>query len=429
MANTSPSMDSRLSILSPEPELGARTARLEEVTDHSDALDAQTSSGIGLGPIHRRFLERETWPLDPPESILQYRKFVKLMIDRIRAGESNTEELDGFLGLFDTGENWQYMVPVLGMLPELVEPGPQATNIHMTILLGHVGRFIDAKQKERADRIANSYPAPPKVPQDAEALKAEVRERVAKALFGPRGEKQATPAMTRLLTSTVEMFFSGEGAQQIIDENDKHGKDIDRDSLGLPTGLREFRSRSPKSTPEAPRKVTPCLLPKPAPGSPAPPVLQVPTESSSSDDGVDRQKSISHGLFKPADSASPPSSDDPPSTLTPNSSDEEKGVPNGLKSIPAAAAAAAVPLPPSNPATVPRPGFWDFVSTHSPEYADGVGPIYCKNWGIGRVKWCPSLSVSRKVTEEGTIVVEGFEKPPPETRYAILKKWMEADDM
>lgn len=45
------------------------------------------------------------------------------MIDRIRAGESNTEELDGFLGLFDTGENWQYMVPVLGMLPELVEPG------------------------------------------------------------------------------------------------------------------------------------------------------------------------------------------------------------------------------------------------------------------------------------------------------------------
>lgn len=116
-------MDDRQSILSSEPEVGAKPSRSGQDTDQLDASHSTGTDGVGIGPIDPRFLARRTWPLDTPERIFQYHKFAQLMINRIRGGESNDQETKLFTDLINHPDNWQYMVSASGMLPELVEPG------------------------------------------------------------------------------------------------------------------------------------------------------------------------------------------------------------------------------------------------------------------------------------------------------------------
>lgn len=80
-------------------------------------------TGIGMGYIHPDFLSRKSWPLHNEQRQIQYRKFVQLMINRIRAGESLSVETDLFASMFDDADHWPWMVPVLAMLPELDEHG------------------------------------------------------------------------------------------------------------------------------------------------------------------------------------------------------------------------------------------------------------------------------------------------------------------
>ncbi|KAL8735131.1 MAG: hypothetical protein Q9166_001007 [cf. Caloplaca sp. 2 TL-2023] len=301
-------MDNRLSVLSPEPGISAKAMQNESVIDWLNTPYSQGPTGVGLGPIEPRFLERKTWPLKIPECISQYWKFVQLVINRIRAGESHSAETGKFLDLLGTGDDWQYILPALGMLPELVEPGlvrPRSPNVQMTDLVRHIQNIIDAKEKERLNRIANTPPGQPKPPQDAEAITVEVRDKVAKLLFGEKGEDNATPTMKRLLTSWMEMAYPGEALQQIIDQDAKRGRGLSRDSLGLPSGLRIRRSRSLhssrgacKTLPRRPRKPTPKALPS----------QPVPDEYLSSDEPVDPKKKNSHGAYIPGDSDSPPES-------------------------------------------------------------------------------------------------------------------------
>ncbi|KAL8694493.1 MAG: hypothetical protein Q9224_003562, partial [Gallowayella concinna] len=391
-------MDGRLSILSPEPGSGARVSRLDQNENQTYASDPESPPGIGMGPIDPRFLERDTWPLEPPERIHQYRKFVQLMVNRIRAGESDDAETRQFVDLFGGPKYWLYMVPILGFLPELVEFGPHATNDQMTILVEHVHSIISEKQKERLDRIANNSPRQPKAPPAAEELIADVRERVAKLLFGSRGAKQATPAMLRLLASWVEMAYPEDTLQDIIDKNDIRGRVISRDSLGLPAGLRERQSESRKTILKNRKKdlrsTAKASLTEPAS-----------TEYFSSDDPLDAKQKNSHNTYNPGDSASPPSSDNPDKSLLWESTDSESSTSKGVK-----------------PVSATKPSFWDFVRIHSPEYADGVGPIRGNSWGNNRVTWCSSLAGSSKVTDQGTTVVKGFNKPSPEMSYAIMKE-------
>ncbi len=81
----------------------------------------------------------------------------------------------------------------------------------MAILLSHVESTLIIKQKERLERTANKLARQPKPRQNAEAITADVREKVAKLLFGPRGESNASPSMRRLLASWVELGYPGEG--------------------------------------------------------------------------------------------------------------------------------------------------------------------------------------------------------------------------
>lgn len=81
----------------------------------------------------------------------------------------------------------------------------------MTMLVGHIKNILDVEEKERIRRMGEDPPQHPTAPQTAEAIAADKREKVAKLLFGPKGESNATPAMKRLLTSWVSMGYPGEG--------------------------------------------------------------------------------------------------------------------------------------------------------------------------------------------------------------------------
>lgn len=120
-------MDDRLSILSPPPELAARAMQEEKVNNFnqlsSEPVNIPGLTGVGLGPVDPKFLTREAWPLHTAEQLMQYRKFVQLLINRVRAGESNDAETKRFMDMFNTPNNWIYVIPALGMLPELDKHG------------------------------------------------------------------------------------------------------------------------------------------------------------------------------------------------------------------------------------------------------------------------------------------------------------------
>ena len=114
-------MDDRLSILSPPSDVATNAFLEINYTGplSAGALPMAGLPGIGLGPIDPKFFTREAWPLHTAEQLTQYRKFVQLMINRIRAGESNDAETERFLNMADMAEHWVYLVPSFGMLPEL----------------------------------------------------------------------------------------------------------------------------------------------------------------------------------------------------------------------------------------------------------------------------------------------------------------------
>lgn len=120
-------MADRVSFLSPPPDPIARIMR-EELWNNKAQRSIDTSSeqvliGIGLGPIDPKYLTREAWSLQGAEALTQYRKFIQLMINRIRGGESNKNETERFTYIFERPAHWTWMIPALGMLPELEEHG------------------------------------------------------------------------------------------------------------------------------------------------------------------------------------------------------------------------------------------------------------------------------------------------------------------
>lgn len=120
-------MADRVSVLSPPPALIARIMRQELENNMAQQPTSASSEpgliGTGLGPLDETFLTREAWPLRGAEALVQYHKFVQLMINRIRAGESDNEETERFINMFGTPGHWTWMVPALGMLPELEDDG------------------------------------------------------------------------------------------------------------------------------------------------------------------------------------------------------------------------------------------------------------------------------------------------------------------
>ncbi|KAI4175316.1 MAG: hypothetical protein LQ348_006196 [Seirophora lacunosa] len=199
-------------------------------------------TGIGMGFIHPNYFTRETWPLHDEKRLMQYRKFVQLMINRIRAGESTDEETERFATMFDNADHWPWMVPALAMLPELDEHGPYPSNRQMVTLLQHVEKVIDLSRQRRDEKAQRqpeeSKPKEPKPLESAKEVTEEIRARLAKLLFGPDGEANASASMKRLLDSWVVMGYPEEVLQQALDNNkNEASKDLDRDNLGLPGEL------------------------------------------------------------------------------------------------------------------------------------------------------------------------------------------------
>ena len=82
-----------------------------------------STPGRGLGVISRKYLEPATWePLLSTEMGRgRYGKFVASMVERIRAKESNYDEIRNFVHLVATEHNWDFMRVAMPFLPELKE--------------------------------------------------------------------------------------------------------------------------------------------------------------------------------------------------------------------------------------------------------------------------------------------------------------------
>ncbi|KAI4286985.1 MAG: hypothetical protein L6R35_003764 [Caloplaca aegaea] len=333
-------------------------------------------TGIGMGYIHPDFLSRKSWPLHNEQRQIQYRKFVQLMINRIRAGESLSVETDLFASMFDDADHWPWMVPVLAMLPELDEHGPYPTNPQMNSLLAHVKKVIDLKRQRRIEK-AQRQPGAPKAPESAKAVTGEIRARLAKLLFGPAGETNATDSMRRLLDSWVELGYPEEVIQQALDNKNIDGasKDLERDNLGLPGQLSKehllhlYRVEAQKRSASLGTESTDVHMPF----------------TMSSDDTDD--KSIM---------------DNPPADLT--STDE---------------------VTPGSKETLQKEqtSFWHFQRMHGDNY-----DRYNNSISLARLIDDPDVTgrqvnlPSTEITPQGMTIMKGFLNQPPEKVEAMLKE-------
>ena len=218
-----------------------------------------------------------------------------------------------------------------------------------------------------------------------------------------------------------------------MEQDSKRGRGKTRDSLGFPhRSSSRYPSRrvQKESSPDAqkPKLNTPqgnqplnhsssiedskCARKFPLhPKKPTPNTPQK-LHSSSSDsaatliEAAGSTKKNGHGTYTPGDSDSPPTSDDPPEDLLWELTDLDRNSSGDSK---------------ATDTEEPRVSFWDFVSTHSPEYRGNVGPLPRTPRGKSRVRWNRPVSVSTRVTNDGTIVMEGFAGQIPTTSRAVLK--------
>ena len=84
-------------------------------------------------------------------------------------------------------------------------------NEQMTMLVGHVKKVLHAKEEERVRRAALNPRDHLEPMQTADDATADARDKLARLLFGAKGESNATPAMKRLLTSWLSMGYPGKG--------------------------------------------------------------------------------------------------------------------------------------------------------------------------------------------------------------------------
>ena len=75
--------------------------------------------GVGLDQIDDKFLDPDQWPINSVAGLRQYRMFVQIMVTRIRAGESNSNEVQGLLDVLEVRENWNNVHEIENLLPEV----------------------------------------------------------------------------------------------------------------------------------------------------------------------------------------------------------------------------------------------------------------------------------------------------------------------
>ncbi|KAL9004144.1 MAG: hypothetical protein Q9188_003014 [Gyalolechia gomerana] len=374
------------------------------------ALNIPGLTGVGLGPIDAKFLTRQAWPIHNAEQMIQYRKFAQLMIHRIRAGESNDGETERFTNIFDWTNNWIYVFPILGMLPELDDNGPLPMNDQMTMLIDHVVHVVDAKNIEKMRLEEQSRE--PKPPMTEKMAKEEVRFKIARLLLGPEGEANASPAMKRLLTSWVEVGYPREVIQQVLDDKGR-GKGMARDNLGLPIGLPTALGE-PRSPNHYPRAI---CIPVPVNTHPsqkartaitkALPCHPMPAEYLSSDERIAGKRKTSCRKFPhTAGESFPEFSDSPPKTLLQNLTNE-------------VSRATVVESDPNQ--SEEESSFWHFHKSNKCNYEKYLERVTKADRVLPKFGAKRQTPISIETTKEGMIVVKGFDKPPPAESDVMLK--------
>ncbi|KAL8687098.1 MAG: hypothetical protein Q9218_006638 [Villophora microphyllina] len=435
-------VDSRLSVLSPPSSEASAKLLSEEFEDgpstETSSGEAQASkppklcwhSGKGLGPVDLRFFTREIWPLRNKAESTQYRKFITIMIERMRAGESNNSETARFCRMVGTVEHWNYILPIVDILPKSEENGPRPQNEQMTMLVDHIGRLLEAKGQERFERQVNKYARKEDSDKTAEQVLAETRAKIEKLLLGPKGAADPTPEMKRLFDSWVELGYPDQGqmecigtkyfallivfpdsvVKELMDKCEKSGREMSWNSIGLPHGLgdddqaRLQQHGSKLHNPEA-QKLAPVSVLSPGhrqgPMTKGSPVRSSPPKLS--------QASATKRSHRPDDRgySSVEIDDSPPNWLLEEPTEEEKRSHHktGTTSAPTL-----------------EDCFRHFDRPVPTDYRKIVSPTTKEVDVVPQVKKVGWSQCQKTKTGDGMLMVRGFDKPPAAKTHAILKE-------
>ncbi len=97
-------------------------AEWDNHTEEAECLQTKLIvPGRGMGKIHPRFFEAETWArhLESAIETRRYAEFVDAMMNRIRFEESDPVEIRSFVKLIATDSNWKFMEVAVARIPEL----------------------------------------------------------------------------------------------------------------------------------------------------------------------------------------------------------------------------------------------------------------------------------------------------------------------
>ncbi|KAL8946401.1 MAG: hypothetical protein Q9222_007204 [Ikaeria aurantiellina] len=288
----------------------------------------------------------------------------------------------------------------------------------MSKLVDHVRNITETKEAQRLREITGEQPSQKTSPPGPESFAEEIREKFAKLLFGRYGEMNATPAMKRMLDSWLELGYPISALQRFRDKEDRTGRVLSRDSLGLPSLMRERQKKlqmapKPKPVPvivkydrhywgpieKAPQPEYPLgssrnpLQPKQAPVQAIiPRRARDPTDRGY--DSVELEERSPEPVPVPEDESPSSAGRSRRTSSTTGSRATSPGIPT----------------------------FWDFERTHRTDYENCLYPMTEEELSKTRVHCQPKESLSPEITDEGITVVRGFKKPPPAESHAMLKE-------
>ena len=252
---------------------------------------------------------------------------------------------------------------------------------------------------------------------------AEVREKMAKLMFGPDGEKYANAGMKRLLTSSIEMGYPIQGIRmfdlprsirrtnnhltiamaEAIEEQEKTGRPVPKDTLGLPV-IPPAEPPTVRHSRKAQRILTKVQMEAragrygPVDAGQIIPITEMSPES----------EAVALARFPP------PGLSQSETTQKGSPRSNDKGVAAGKDSG-------------TSPVLGHRASFWKFERTHAHDYDQYIDPINSDD-RANQTDEPQYKSVAELEAEEsaarkgkGPIVVKGFNPPSPAESRAMLK--------
>ncbi|KAG7005573.1 hypothetical protein G7Y79_00019g047530 [Physcia stellaris] len=207
MSSPSPSLISALDKIPTVSPTNASSPKLAPLI-----LSEIKEPGTGLGIISREMFDASRWSPATPHLDIQYLKFVTLITNRIRAGESSVKEVEDFVRLLTTDGEDAFWAPVPELVPEVdpdEAPEIDDTNKPLTVFRLQIYNELNDRRQASPKGSDGSEQLEMEGERQGEARRLEEGSQTAlrRTIFGrdaiiPKGGRQ-----DKLLQSWMEMGY------------------------------------------------------------------------------------------------------------------------------------------------------------------------------------------------------------------------------